>query len=372
MKKVSVYVKGDRNSPAYYRIYQYLDKIEGFDFQYHIMMSERVQKKYMPVSKQSIFKKVWVYIHIYYRMLFCLIKDFFCLPDILIVQRRIISRYMPFSFRFLLLGILRRHVPLIWDFDDHIMENGEVSFTTFQLYAKYASQIIVTQDYLKELIPAEYQNKVNILPTTDGDMYKIFLSNNINMGRIEILKAGIVNLVWVATSVNLKYLEGIIAELDRAALFLKERQNRVLHLKVICDAPLLFNCKWLKVENIKWTREAAIKGMEKSHIGIMPLEDTIFTRGKGGFKLVQYLSIGLPCIGSDVGFNANVISPDCGCLIDIKQPYSWKDAIIQLSDLSVWERYSQNAFKRWNMKFSYVDNLLFWKHILFNKAGLIV
>lgn len=362
-----MYVKGDRNSPAYYRIYQYFDKIENIDFCYHTMMSIKMQNRYMPISQQPIFIKIWVYMHIYFRMLFSLLKDFFCLPDVLIVHRRIISKYMPFSFRFLLGRMVRRGVPLFWDFDDHIIDNGEVSHSTFNLYAKYATRITVTHKYLKELIPMECQNKVHILPTTDGDMYKIFQSEDINRKRIESLDKGIVNLVWVATSVNLKYLEGIIGELDRTARVLKEQRNKALHLKVICNAPLLAKCSWLKVENIKWTREAAITGMKESHIGIMPLEDTAFTRGKGGFKLVQYLSIGLPCIGSNVGFNRKIITCDCGFLIETGYSIGWKDAILQLSDITVWEEYSQNAFKRWNAEFSYLDNLSFWKQLLVNQ-----
>lgn len=271
---------------------------------------------------------------------------------------------MPFSFRFLLRSIVRHGVPLLWDFDDHIIDNGEVSHSTFNFYAKYATKIIVTHDYLKGLIPMEYQNKVHILPTTDGDMYKIFQSEDINSKRIESLDRGNVNLVWVATSVNLKYLEGIIGELDSTARVLKEQQNKTLHLKVICNAPLLSKCNCLKLENIKWTREAAIKGMKESHIGIMPLEDTAFTRGKGGFKLVQYLSIGLPCIGSDVGFNHNVISSNCGFLIATEHPEKWRNAILKLCEAGVWEKYSEEAFKQWLSYFSYEKNLAFWSNLL--------
>ncbi len=364
MKRVSVYVKGDRNSTAYYRIYQYLDRVIGVTCSYHLMMSPAVHHKYMPVSKQTVFVKIWIYVHIYFRMLFALIKDFCCLPDVLVVHRRIISRYMPFSFRMLLIGILKRRVPLIWDFDDHIINNGEVSLSTFNFYAQYATQIIVTHDYLKELIPEKCRNKVFILPTTDGDMYKIFQSKDINSRRIELLKEGYVNLVWVATSVNLKYLEGIIEDLDQIAYLLKETKSKRLCLKVICNEPLVSDCKWLVVENIKWTREAAIQGMKESHIGIMPLEDTTFTRGKGGFKLVQYLSIGLPCIASDVGFNVNVVSLNCGFLVDAKHPERWGDAILQLCEIETWKKFSEGAFKQWLFNFSYEKNLFFWSGLL--------
>lgn len=366
MKRVSVYVKGNRNSTAYYRIYQYLDRIEDISCNYHTMMSSKIHDKYMPISKQSVIIKVMVYIHIYFRMLLCLIGDLIHLPDAIVIHRRIISRYMPVSFRILLTAIIRRGVPLIWDFDDHIINSREVSISTFRLYTRCASRIIVTHDYLKSLIPVEYQNKVNILPTTDGDMFELFLSEDINKKRIDILNSGEVNLVWVATSVNLVYLESIIKILDKAADLLRNNYGKNLCLKVVCNAPLLADLKSLHVENIKWSRDIAIREMAESHIGIMPLLDSVFSRGKGGFKLIQYMSIGLPIIGSNVGFNREVISHECGFLIDSKQLDDWIDAIIQLSDSNIWKMYSEKSYESWNKKFSYKNNLLFWNNLLKN------
>lgn len=364
MKKISVYVKGDRNSTAYYRIYQYLDRINGVVCNYHTMMSTKIHNKYMPVSKQPLFIKAGVYLHMYIRMMFCLVKDFIFLPDIIVVHRRVISRYMPVAFKLLLLGMIKRNVKLIWDFDDHIVNSGEVTASTFLFFAKYADTIIVTHEFLKSLVPESYQQKVILLPTTDGDMFHIFQSESINEQRLKIFDEGVFTLVWVATSGNLKHLEQIISVLDNAANRLIKEKSKELHLKVICDAPLIHNCKYLTVNNIEWTRERAIEGMKNAHVGIMPLQDNIFARGKGGFKLVQYLSIGLPCIGSDVGFNKHVISSDCGFLVNSNKQTGWIDSIVKLCDKKIWEKYSEHAFEHWEKTFSYTKNLLYWSNLL--------
>ena len=360
MKKVSVYVKGDRNSTAYYRIYQYLDKISEIKCEYRMMMSSHIHSKYMPVSKCSIVIKFYVYIHVYFRMLYALFYDNIKKPDIVVIHRRIISRFMPFSYKCLLLLLKYRGVKIVWDFDDNIVESGEVSKTTFDFYSKLSDTIVVTHVFLKEQISCKVRNKVQIIPTTDGDMYKSFKDDKINSYRLLSLEKEL-NLVWVATSSNLEYLNGIINILDLTAKKIK-KNGLNLKLLVVCDSPLLHNCQNLKVCNIKWTRNKAIETMKIAHIGLMPLANTSFTMGKGGFKLVQYMSIGLPSIGSNVGYNTYVLSDEAGVLVNGEQ--DWEDAIIKLSDKDIWNQYSQNAYNRWVKAFSYNENLNRWKQIL--------
>ena len=158
-----------------------------------------------------------------------------------------------------------------------------------------------------------------------------------------------------------KYLKDIIPILDSTANNLRDK-NITLKLSVICDLALQHNCKYLTIDNIKWTRDKAIEAMKNGQIGLMPLADTPFTQGKGGFKLVQYMSIRLPCIGSNVGFNAYVLSDGAGILVN--DVLDWRDAIITLSDKEIWKQYSQNAYNSWMNNFSYIENLLHWKKIL--------
>lgn len=362
MKRISVYVKGDRNSTDYYRIYQYLDKLDDREYHcsYHVQLGGKAYKKWMPVSNKPIYIKIIVYFSIYFRRLFDLLCDWMNPPLIMVLHRGLIGRYVPLSYRFILKRIVARGAKLIWDYDDQIIANGEVPQIVFNECAKLASIIFVTHDFLKSLLPASCQHKVIIIPTTDGDMYPSF-SKELNKKRLQQLQNN-VNMVWVATKRNLRFLQPIMPALNEAARALAELDGRKLKLKVICNAPLEGEYKDIIVENILWTRERAIYGMMESHIGIMPLVDSEITRGKGGFKLIQYLSIGLPCIGSDVGYNRTVISSDCGVLVKGEQ--DWKDAIIRLSNISLWQSYSESAFRHWNEKFSFEKNLNTWKQTI--------
>ena len=359
-----MYVKGDRNSTDYYRIYQYLDKLDGKDCKcvYRMQMVGTAYRKWMPVSGKPIYIKILVYLYIYFRRLRDLLCDCVNPPKILILHRGLIGRYMPYSFRFLLKNIVSRGTKLIWDYDDHIVANGEVSQVVFNEIARLSTHFFLTHEYLKSLLPLDCQQKAMILPTTDGDMYHLY-TERLEKERLTLLQKEVI-LVWVATAGNIKFLESIIPILDETASLLYKLKNQKLILKVVCNIPLSCSCENLVVENIHWMRDRAIQEMLKSHIGIMPLIDSEIARGKGGFKLVQYLSIGLPCIGSDVGYNVSVISSDCGFLANCTD--DWKEAILRLSDSSLWKSYSKSAFRRWKANFSYEKNLQIWRGFIIN------
>ena len=97
----------------------------------------------------------------------------------------------------------------------------------------------------------------------------------------------------------------------------------------------------------------------------MPLPDNEFTRGKGGFKLIQYMSTAMPVIASAVGFNKQVVTHDFGFLVNEGSPeMTWKDAVMELS--SDWERYarmSKNAKDRYDNYFSFDKNKVFWQQL---------
>lgn len=103
--------------------------------------------------------------------------------------------------------------------------------------------------------------------------------------------------------------------------------------------------------------------MFDAHIGLMPLMDSEFTKGKGGFKLIQYLSAALPIIGSNVGFNKAVCDDSVGKLLD--DIYNKDDLLLTIKTIiNNWESLSLNALEKWNQNFSFEKSLNFWKKIL--------
>lgn len=362
-KKVSIYVKGDTNTPDYYRIHQYLNNLNGLNCTYHQMLSTDMYKKVMPMSQQGKIMQILIFCIIYLRMTTALFYDLFKKPKYIVVLRRIVPRFMPFPIKLLLKKNIKNGTKVIWDFDDNILEFRELSLKDFHFFSKISNNISVTHEDLRELIEKKYWRKVKILPTTDGDSLHFYPNEECERLRENSLKKQI-NLIWLATSVNLPFLKSIASFLDEAALCIKEKEGRVLHLKVVCNQPLRCSFKHLVIENHQWSKDTAIKELKSAHIGIMPLVDSKIARGKGGFKLVQYLSFGLPCIGTDVGFNRHVINSNCGILVPEGEGSQWTKAILKLSGTDCWSSFSKEAYKQWKEEFPYSKNLEYWKEIL--------
>ena len=63
----------------------------------------------------------------------------------------------------------------------------------------------------------------------------------------------------------------------------------------------------LPIRFIKWTLKEEISNLNTIDIGIMPLYDNPYNRGKCGFKLLQYMALGIPTVSSPVGVNNQII-----------------------------------------------------------------
>ena len=99
---------------------------------------------------------------------------------------------------------------------------------------------------------------------------------------------------------TLKYLE----EIKPAFAEIGSRFDNVV-LRIICDQ--FFDLKNMEVEKCHWSLENQAVDLATSDIGLAPLPDNRFTKGKCGFKILQYASAGLPVVASPVGVNAEYV-----------------------------------------------------------------
>jgi len=97
-----------------------------------------------------------------------------------------------------------------------------------------------------------------------------------------------------------------------------------LRLKVISDKPL--QLEDVVVENEPWRLETEQANLSSFDVGIMPLWDSLWTRGKCGYKILQYMGVGTAVVASDVGVNNEIISSgENGFLARTEN--DWVDAI---------------------------------------------
>ena len=230
------------------------------------------------------------------------------LPKGLLARRKLFKQAASFDvvflhkkkLNFLDALLLRKYSKkIIYDFDDAIMYSDKnpqrfsrSHFVPFRRTVKIADLVIAGNAYLAEHA-LRFNPNVTILPTgLDTNAYRL-PQPPIDDGKIR--------LVWIGSNKTLKYLAEIKSALEEIGL----RHNNVV-LRIISDE--FIDLQNMVVEKCKWTKETEATDLAVCDIGLAPLPDDRFTRGKCGFKILQYWAAGLAVIASPVGVNAEYIT----------------------------------------------------------------
>lgn len=197
-------------------------------------------------------------------------------------------------------AFLRRARRVIYDFDDAIMYKARAAdrgpdasrLRRFRRTVRRADRVIAGNATLAEHAARAGAVDVEVLPT------------GLDVSRYASAGAGkpgdAFRLVWIGSRSTLKQLAAL-----RSALEAVGRSMPNVVLRVIADAPLAV--EGLRVENVPWARDTEAALLAEADAGIAPLPDTPFTRGKCGFKVLQYMASALPAITSPVGVNADYV-----------------------------------------------------------------
>jgi glycosyltransferase involved in cell wall biosynthesis len=107
-------------------------------------------------------------------------------------------------------------------------------------------------------------------------------------------------IVWVGRPENLVYLELVHPALARLS-----RRHPRLRLRVVCSQFPDWND--VLIERVPWSPTSEIEALASAHMGVMPLTDDAWARGKCAFKLLQYMAASLPCVASPIGANTEAV-----------------------------------------------------------------
>lgn len=200
-----------------------------------------------------------------------------------------------------LIRLLNRRI--VFDFDDALFAcPSSVDPATFREGAirkrldatlRGASQVIVGNDFLRAYA-LRHNPRVTVIPTpVESDTPEPREPHHADTGRVL--------LGWTGKSENLIYLRKL------APVFREIRglAGHPVALKVVCDAP--FAMEEIVVINDPWQLETELKALRSVDVGIMPLYDDDWSRGKCGFKLLLFMSLGIPVVASAVGINRQII-----------------------------------------------------------------
>ncbi|MBU8901829.1 MAG: glycosyltransferase, partial [Victivallales bacterium] len=147
-------------------------------------------------------------------------------------------------------------------------------------------------------------------------------------------------LVWIGTPVTYIYIE------KHAATLRKMAEKYDFELLIIARKSLeKGRIEGVNMRFVNWSQERETELLLRSHVGIMPLTDDEFSKGKSAFKLIQYSAAGLPAIASPIGENVTLIDDgQTGFLADSQE--EWVEALGKLIDnKELYSRMAENTRK---------------------------
>lgn len=193
-----------------------------------------------------------------------------------------------------------RKIPYVLDYDDAVFHKYDQheNFLRYMygqrldgLMAK-ASLVTCGNSYLANRAHAAGCPWVEVLPTViDLERYTM---------RQAIAKLVPLRIVWIGSPATVHYLQ----LLHEPLLTLAEHCLFVLR---IIGGDSLNIPKNVQVETVPWKEDTEVDSISACDIGVMPLHDTPWERGKCGYKLIQYMACGLPIIASPVGVNCEIV-----------------------------------------------------------------
>lgn len=233
----------------------------------------------------------------------------------------------PPVFEWFLANVLNKKI--VYDFDDAIwIPNTSAqnkiaglvkSFWKVKYICKWSYKISAGNDFLCSFAAQSGAKNINRIPTVVNTLTRY---NQLKEHKEEALVVG-----WTGSHSTLAFLEPLMP-------IIKNLQKEIdFTFLVIADKkPDLDLEKWTFCP---WNEASEIQDLLKIDIGVMPLSNDAWSEGKCGFKLIQYLSLGIPAIANSVGVNKLIIDHgENGYLAD--EATQWEESLkVLLSDCAL-------------------------------------
>jgi glycosyltransferase involved in cell wall biosynthesis len=276
MISVAAFTTG-RNVPASrFRVRQYIDDLK----QYGVELSEFYPRAggYPPEQKWK--RPFWAGASLAGRVP-DIVRSFSY--DVTLLQREMLSTFLTLE------PLTKR--PRVLDVDDAIWLNRDSSFA--RKLATISDSVICGNSFLAEYF-CQWNANITILPTAIDTKRFVPLKTR-SFGDSPVIgwsgnRSGFADLKMIETP-----LRKLLAKYPKARLCVMADERPAL------DVPAQ------QLEFVPWSTEVEVQTIQSMDVGIMPLRDTLWSRGKCSYKMLLYMSCGLPVVVSPVGMNAEIL-----------------------------------------------------------------
>jgi len=276
------------------RVFAYLPWLDAAGVRYHVLVWQ--SDRFVTASRQSqvpVLEHVWHYLHQLRVLVDLLLRVRAC--HTVYVQKVVLPAWV---LRWLKAGGRR----LVFDFDDALYAlapgqdrglRGAIRrrrAERFERMLKASDLVVIENDINRDYARQHCRELLTITGPIDTARYRP------GGGRAP----GPVVLGWIgspSTTGYLDFLRPVLQELARRG------HAPVLHL--IGAAP--FEVPGVDVRRTPWAIDTEVDVLATFDVGLMPLTDDPWSRGKGGYKILQYMAMGIPTVASPVGINADLV-----------------------------------------------------------------
>lgn len=309
-----------RSPSQRYRFEQYIGFLSknGFDCRHVFLLNQKEDKTFY--AKGKVFKKALILL----KSLCVLTKHTFLRKyDITFVQREAFMLGTSFFER-----KMAKRSKLIYDLDDAIWvkQTGTIKSENKLFHflknpgktneiIQSAAMVFAGNQYIANHAK-KYNPNVKVIPTTiDTDEYQLVEKN----------EAKRVCIGWSGSFSTIIHFEYVLDALGQ----LKDKYGDAIYFSVIGDGG--FENKKLEIKGKAWSKELELSYFSEIDIGIMPLPNDEWTKGKCGFKALLYMSFGIPAVVSPVGVNTEIVEDGINGYF-ARSTQEWVDKISLLVD----------------------------------------
>ncbi|MFK8013650.1 MAG: glycosyltransferase family 4 protein [Marinicellaceae bacterium] len=249
-----------------------------------------------------------------------------------------------------------KKLPYIVDYDDaifHKYDQNSNPIIRFMLknkiaqVMKNADAVIVGNDYLRSYAQKHNSNILQLPTVVLLDNYIEAISNYKTKNNNTFV------IGWIGSKSTSLYLLELLPVIERFVSHYDAKCHFIGFDNSLISKKIQKKCN---ITIIPWNEETEIKDLLKFDVGIMPLKNNAWSKGKCGFKLIQYMSCKKPVIASPVGINKTIVEHGKnGFLADLEA--EWYAAFKQLlKDKELRNTMGENNWKKIQKDYNHQNN----------------